>query len=138
MLQPRSFKYRKQKKGNFKLYVSKGNTLRFGAYGLKSLGSSRITARQIEAARQTTRRKMQRAGRLWIKIFPDTPVSSKPAEVRMGKGKGSVEYWVAKVGPGTILFEISGVSMKVAKKALESAAEKLPVKTQFVTKPQIV
>jgi large subunit ribosomal protein L16 len=138
MLQPRSFKYRKQKKGNFKLYVSKGNTLRFGAYGLKSLESSRITARQIEAARQTTRRKMQRAGRLWIKIFPDTPVSSKPAEVRMGKGKGSVEYWVAKVGPGTILFEISGVSMKVAKKALESAAEKLPVKTQFVTKPQIV
>lgn len=81
---------------------------------------------------------MQRAGRLWIKIFPDTPVSSKPAEVRMGKGKGSVEYWVAKVGPGTMLFEISGVSMKVAKKALESAAEKLPVKTQFVTKPQIV
>ena len=138
MLQPRSFKYRKQKKGKYKLLASRGNTLRFGMYGLKILESSRITARQIEAARQTTRRKMQRGGRLWIKIFPDTPITSKPAEVRMGKGKGSVDYWAAKVGPGTIIFEISGVPLKVAKKALESAAEKLPVKTLFIKKPLII
>jgi len=138
MLQPRSFKYKKQKKGNFKLYASKGNTLKFGIYGLKLLESAQITARQIEAARQTTRRKMRRTGYLWIRVFPDVPVTSKPAEVRMGKGKGSVDYWVAKAGPGTILFEISGVSLKMAKKSLESAAEKLPVKTQFVQKSLII
>lgn len=132
MLQPKRTKFRKQHKGRIKGVAKGGTTLTFGAYGLKAQEPERVTARQIEAARRAMTRHMKRAGRVWIRIFPDVPVTKKPTEVRMGKGKGSVEYWAAKVKPGRIMFEIDGVSEDVAREALRLAAMKLPVKTRFV------
>lgn len=132
MLQPKRTKFRKQHKGRIKGVAKGGTTLTFGAFGLKAQEPERVTARQIEAARRAMTRHMKRAGRVWIRIFPDVPVTKKPTEVRMGKGKGSVEYWAAKVKPGRILFEIDGVSEDVAREALRLAAMKLPVKTRFV------
>ena len=132
MLQPKKTKFRKQFKGRIH-GVSKGATsLGYGEYGLKAMEPERITARQIEAARRALTRHMKRAGRVWIRVFPDVPVSSKPAEVRMGKGKGAPEYWVARVKPGRIMFEIDGVSAELAREALTLAAAKLPIKTRFV------
>lgn len=132
MLQPKRTKFRKQFKGRIH-GVSKGGTeLNFGAYGLKALEPERITARQIEAARRAITRYMKRAGRVWIRIFPDLPVTAKPTEVRMGKGKGSVDYWAARVAPGRIMFELDGVSEEVAREALRLGAAKLPIKTRFV------
>ncbi|MBM3635734.1 MAG: 50S ribosomal protein L16 [Hyphomicrobiales bacterium] len=132
MLQPKKTKFRKQFKGRIH-GVSKGATsLDYGEYGLKAMEPERITARQIEAARRALTRHMKRAGRVWIRVFPDVPVSSKPAEVRMGKGKGAPEYWVARVKPGRIMFEIDGVSAELAREALTLAAAKLPIKTRFV------
>ncbi len=132
MLQPKRTKFRKQQKGRMKGLSQRGHTLSNGTFGIKSLDSSFITARQIEAARISATRYMKREGALWIKIFPDKPITKKPLEVRMGKGKGAVEYWAAVVKPGRILFEISGVSYDVAKEALRLAAQKLPVKTKFI------
>ena len=132
MLQPKRTKYRKQHKGRIKGVAPGGTTLTFGSYGLKAQEPDRVNARQIEAARRAITRHMKRAGRVWIRIFPDTPVTSKPTEVRMGKGKGSVEYWAAKVKPGRIMFEIDGVSEDVAREALRLGAAKLSVKTRFV------
>lgn len=132
MLQPKRTKFRKQHKGRIKGAAKGGTTLTFGAFGLKAQEPERVTARQIEAARRAMTRHMKRAGRVWIRIFPDVPVTKKPTEVRMGKGKGSVEYWAAKVKPGRIMFEIDGVSEEVAREALRLAAMKLPVKTRFV------
>ena len=132
MLQPKKTKFRKQFKGRIH-GVSKGaTTLDYGEFGLKAMAPERITARQIEAARRALTRHMKRAGRVWIRVFPDVPVSSKPAEVRMGKGKGAPEYWVARVKPGRIMFEIDGVSAELAREALTLAAAKLPIKTRFV------
>ncbi len=132
MLQPKRTKFRKQHKGRIKGEAKGGTTLTFGAFGLKAQEPERVTARQIEAARRAMTRHMKRAGRVWIRIFPDVPVTKKPTEVRMGKGKGSVEYWAARVKPGRIMFEIDGVSEEVAREALRLAAMKLPVKTRFV------
>jgi large subunit ribosomal protein L16 len=132
MLQPKKTKFRKQFKGRISGTSKGGTDLNFGQFGLKAVEPERITARQIEAARRAMTREMKRAGRVWIRIFPDVPVSKKPAEVRMGSGKGSNEYWAAKVAPGRIMFEIDGVPLDVAKKALELAAAKLPIKTRFV------
>jgi len=132
MLQPKKTKFRKMHKGRIKGVAKGGTELNFGAFGLKAMEPERITARQIEAARRALTRHMKRAGRVWIRIFPDVPVSKKPTEVRMGKGKGSVEYWAARVKPGRIMFEIDGVSPEVAKVALELAAAKLPIKTRIV------
>lgn len=132
MLQPKRTKFRKQQKGRMKGISQRGHTLSNGTFGIKSLDSSFVTARQIEAARISATRYMKREGSLWIKIFPDKPITKKPLEVRMGKGKGAVEYWAAVVKPGRILFEISGVSYDVAKEALRLAAQKLPVKTKFI------
>jgi large subunit ribosomal protein L16 len=134
MLSPKRTKYRKAFKGRIHGMAKGGTNLNFGAYGLKALQPERITARQIEAARRAMTRHMKRAGRVWIRIFPDLPVTNKPAEVRQGKGKGSVEYWVARVKPGRIMFEIDGVPLDVAKRAFELAAAKLPIKTRFVTR----
>ncbi len=134
MLSPKRTKYRKAFKGRIHGMAKGGTDLNFGAYGLKAIQPERITARQIEAARRAMTRHMKRAGRVWIRIFPDLPVTNKPAEVRQGKGKGSVEYWVARVKPGRIMFEIDGVPLDVAKRAFELAAAKLPVKTRFVTR----
>ena len=134
MLTPKRTKYRKAFKGRIHGLAKGGSDLSFGSYGLKALEPERITARQIEASRRAISRHVKRAGRLWIRIFPDTPVSSKPAEVRMGKGKGSVEFWVCKVKPGRILFEMDGVPQDLAKEAFERAAAKLPVKTKFVSR----
>lgn len=134
MLSPKRTKFRKAHKGRIHGMAKGGSTLNFGAYGLKALQPERITARQIEAARRAITRHMKRAGRVWIRIFPDVPVSSKPAEVRMGKGKGSPEKWVAKVKPGRIMFEVDGVPRDIAKRAFELAAAKLPIKTRFVTR----
>jgi large subunit ribosomal protein L16 len=134
MLSPKKTKYRKQFKGRIH-GTSKGNTaLNFGSYGLKALEPERITARQIEAARRAITREMKRQGRVWIRIFPDLPVTDKPAEVRMGKGKGAVEYWAARVAPGRIMFEIDGVPDLVARQALSLGAAKLPIKTKVVTR----
>ena len=134
MLSPKKTKFRKQFKGRIH-GNSKGNTaLNFGSYGLKALEPERITARQIEAARRAITRQMKRQGRVWIRIFPDVPVSDKPAEVRMGKGKGAVEYWAARVAPGRIMFEIDGVSDEIARSALALGAAKLPIKTRVVTR----
>src|SRR6201997_5932538 len=134
MLQPKKTKYRKQFKGRIH-GVSKGGTaLNFGSYGLKAMEPERITARQIEAARRAITRQMKRQGRVWIRVSPDLPVTDKPAEVRMGKGKGAVEYWAARVHPGRILFEIDGVPDDVAREALRLGAAKLPVKTRIVTR----
>ena len=132
MLQPKKTKFRKQFKGRISGPAKGGTDLNFGQYGLKAMEPERITARQIEAARRAMTREMKRAGRVWIRIFPDVPVSKKPAEVRMGSGKGANEYWAAKVAPGRIMFELDGVPVEVAKKALELAAAKLPIKTRFV------
>ncbi len=132
MLQPKRTKFRKQFKGRIH-GVSKGGTeLNFGAYGLKAMEPERVTARQLEAARRAITRQMKRAGRVWIRVFPDVPVSSKPTEVRMGKGKGAVEYWATRVAPGRIMFELDGVPEDVAREALRLGASKLPIKTRFV------
>ena len=132
MLQPKKTKYRKAQKGRMKGNSERGHRLSNGMYGIKSLDSNFLTSRQIEAARIAATRYMKREGHLWIKIFPDKPITKKPLEVRMGKGKGAVEYWVAVVKPGRILFEIGGVSLDVAKEALRLAAQKLPVKTKLI------
>ena len=132
MLQPRKTKYRKVQKGKMKGLSQRGFELSNGMFGVKSMDSTFITSRQIEAARIAATRFMKREGQLWIKIFPDKPITKKPLEVRMGKGKGAVEYWVAVVKPGRIIFEIGGVPVGVAKEALRLAAQKLPVKTKFV------
>ncbi len=134
MLSPKRTKFRKAHKGRIHGMAKGGTALNFGSYGLKAVTPERVTARQIEAARRAMTRHMKRAGRVWIRIFPDVPVTQKPAEVRQGKGKGSVEYWVAKVKPGRIMFEIDGVPLDVARRAFELAAAKLPVKTRFVTR----
>ncbi len=134
MLSPKNLKYRKAHKGRIHGKAKGGSTLNFGAYGLKALTPERVTARQIEAARRAMTRHMKRAGRVWIRIFPDIPVTQKPAEVRQGKGKGSVEFWVCRVKPGRVLFEVDGVSAEVARRAFELAAAKLPLKTKFVTR----
>jgi large subunit ribosomal protein L16 len=135
MLQPKRTKFRKAHKGRIHGNAKGGFTLNFGSYGLKAVEPERITARQIEATRRAITRHMKRAGRVWIRIFPDLPVSKKPTEVRMGKGKGSPEFWCAKVKPGRIMFEIDGVSDEVAREALRLGAAKLPIKTKVVTRP---
>lgn len=132
MLQPKRTKYRKQFKGRVSGKAKGGTELNFGSHGLKAVEPERLTARQIEAARRAITREMKRAGRVWIRIFPDVPVSKKPTEVRMGSGKGAPEYWVAKVKPGRIMFELDGVSDEVARSALMLGAQKLPVKTRIV------
>ena len=132
MLSPKRTKYRKAHKGRIHGKAKGGFTLTFGTYGLKALTPERVTSRQIEAARRALTRHMKRAGKVWIRIFPDIPVSQKPAEVRQGKGKGNVEYWVARVKPGRIMFEIDGVSEVIAKEALYKASAKLPIKTKFI------
>ncbi|MFB9057067.1 50S ribosomal protein L16 [Mariniflexile ostreae] len=132
MLQPRRTKFRKQQKGRMKGISQRGHQLSNGTFGIKALDSNFLTSRQIEAARIAATRYMKREGQLWIKIFPDKPITKKPLEVRMGKGKGAVEYWVAVVKPGRVLFEIGGVPLDVAKEALRLAAQKLPVKTKFL------
>ncbi|KMW56185.1 LSU ribosomal protein L16p (L10e) [Candidatus Rhodobacter oscarellae] len=132
MLQPKRTKFRKIQKGRIRGLAKGGSDLNFGSYGLKSTEPERVTARQIEAARRAMTRHMKRQGRVWIRIFPDTPETSKPVEVRMGKGKGSVDYWACKVKPGRIMFEIDGVSDEVAREALRLAAMKLPVKCRIV------
>jgi len=132
MLQPKKTKYRKSQKGKMKGNAQRGATLTFGSFGIKSLEESFVTARQIEAARIAATRHMKRDGQLWIRIFPDKVLTKKPAEVRMGKGKGAPEYWVAVVKPGRMLFECDGVSFDVASEALRLAAQKLPVKTKFI------
>ena len=132
MLSPKRLKFHKQHKGRIHGLAKGGSELSFGSYGLKALTPERVTARQIEAARRAITREMKRAGRVWIRIFPDVPVSDKPAEVRMGKGKGAIEFWVARVKPGRIMFEIGGVLEEVARKAFELGAAKLPVKSKFV------
>ena len=134
MLQPKRTKFRKAFKGRIHGNAKGGTDLNFGAFGLKAMEPERITARQIEAARRAITRHIRRQGRLWIRVFPDVPVSSKPAEVRMGKGKGSVEFWAARVHPGRIMFEIDGVPDDVAREALRLGAAKLPVKTRIVTR----
>ncbi|MEM6973356.1 MAG: 50S ribosomal protein L16 [Pseudomonadota bacterium] len=134
MLSPKRTKFRKQHKGRIKGEAKGGFDLNFGSYGLKAVTPERVTARQIEAARRTMTRHMKRQGRVWIRIFPDVPVTQKPTEVRMGKGKGSVEYWAAKVKPGRVMFEIDGVAEPIAREALRLAAMKLPVQTRVVTK----
>jgi large subunit ribosomal protein L16 len=138
MLQPRKTKYRKQQKGRMKGNSQRGNQLAFGSFGIKSLESEWITGRQIEAARQAVTRHMKREGQLWIRIFPDKPITKKPAEVRMGKGKGAPEYFVARVTPGRIIFEAEGVPLEVAREALRLAAQKLPVTTKFVVRRDYV
>ena len=132
MLQPKRTKFRKQQKGRMKGLSGRGNQLSNGMFGIKSLDSNFLTSRQIEAARIAATRYMKREGQLWIKVFPDKPITKKPLEVRMGKGKGAVEYWVAVVKPGRVLFEVGGVPLDIAKEALRLAAQKLPVKTKFI------
>jgi large subunit ribosomal protein L16 len=132
MLQPKRTKFRKQHKGRIHGSAKGGTTLTFGTYGLKAQEPDRVNARQIEAARRAITRHMKRAGRVWIRIFPDVPVSKKPTEVRMGKGKGSTEYWAARVKPGRIMFEIDGVSEDIAREALRLGARKLSVRTRFI------
>jgi len=132
MLQPKRTKFRKMHKGRIKGQAKGGSDLNFGSFGLKALEPERITARQIEAARRAMTRHMKRQGRVWIRIFPDLPVTSKPIEVRMGKGKGSVDFWACKVKPGRVMFEIDGVSEPIAREALRLAAMKLPIKTRTV------
>jgi large subunit ribosomal protein L16 len=136
MLQPKRTKFRKAFKGRIKGESKAGFELAFGEFGLKAMEPERITARQIEAARRALTRHMKRAGRVWIRIFPDLPISKKPLEVRMGSGKGAPEYWAARVAPGRIMFEVGGVSVEVARESLELAAAKLPIKTRFVQRIQ--
>ncbi len=134
MLSPKRTKYRKQHKGRIHGLAKGGTQLNFGSYGLKATTAGRVTARQIEAARRTITRRMRRAGKVWIRIFPDVPVSAKPAEVRMGKGKGTPEFWMCRVKPGRIMFEMEGVDAQTARHAFELAAAKLPVDTRFVAR----
>ena len=134
MLQPKRTKFRKQHKGRNRGLAQRGNTVAFGEFGLKSTGRGRITARQIEAARRAMTRYVKRSGKIWIRIFPDKPITKKPLEVRQGKGKGNVEYWVAQIQPGSVLYEMEGVSEVVAREAFRLAAAKLPVSTAFVTR----
>jgi len=134
MLQPKRTKYRKAHKGRIHGHATSGTTLNFGTYGLKAVEPARITARPIEAARRTITRAMKRAGRVWIRIFPDVPVSQKPAEVRQGKGKGNPEFWVVRVKPGRVMFELDGVPPAVAREAFTLAAAKLPIKTRFIAR----
>lgn len=131
MLQPKRTKFRKQHKGRNRGLAQSGNRVSFGEYGLKAIDRGRLTARQIEAARRAITRSVKRGGKLWIRVFPDKPISKKPLEVRMGKGKGNVEYWVALVQPGFVLYEIEGVSEELAREAFELAAAKLPLRTTF-------
>ena len=138
MLQPKRTKFRKMQKGRMKGLTSRGAELSFGSFGIKSLEADWITSRQIEAARIAVTRFMKREGQVWIRIFPDKPVTKKPAEVRMGKGKGAPEYWVAVVRPGRMIYEAEGVPLEVAKEALRLAAQKLPVQTRFVTRRDYV
>lgn len=135
MLQPKRTKYRKQQKGRIKGLAYKGSKISFGSFGLKTVEPGRITNRQIEAARIAMTRYMKREGKVWIRIFPDKPITAKPQEVRMGKGKGALDHWVAVVKPGRVMFELDGVSAEVAQEALRLAAQKLPVKTKFVVRP---
>ena len=135
MLQPKKSKYRKAHRGRIKGKAKAGTSLNFGSYGLKALTAERITSRQIEAARRAITRHMKRSGRVWIRIFPDVPVSKKPVEVRMGKGKGTPEFWAARVKPGRIMFEIDGVPKDIALAALDLGSSKLPVKTKIITRP---
>lgn len=137
MLSPKRTKYRKAHKGRIHGLAKGGTKLNFGAHGLKAMEPMRITARQIEAARRALTRHMKRAGRVWVLIFPDVPVSTKPAEVRMGSGKGTPEFWVCRVKPGRIMFEIDGVPVNVAKEAFELASAKLPIKTKFITRQAV-
>ncbi len=132
MLQPMRTKFRKAHKGRIHGLATSGATLAFGQYGLKAMEPERVTARQIEAARRALTRHMKRSGRVWIRIYPDVPVSNKPLEVRMGSGKGAPEYWVARVKPGRILFEVDGIPLTLAREALLLAAAKLPIKTRFI------
>ena len=132
MLQPKRTKFRKMFKGKNRGFAQSGNKVSFGEYGLKATERGRVSARQIEAARRAMTRKVKRTGKIWIRIFPDVPISSKPLEVRMGKGKGNVDYWCSKVQPGTVLYEMEGVSEEVAREAFRLAANKLPIKTTFV------
>lgn len=138
MLQPKRTKYRKQQKGRNNGLAHRGSVISFGSFGLKSLESARITSRQIESARIAMTRYMKREGKVWIRIFPDKPITSKPLEVRMGKGKGALDHYVAPIQPGCIMFEIDGVPADVAKEALRLAAQKLPVITKMVTRPDYV
>lgn len=138
MLQPKKVKHRKAHKGRIKGNAQRGAMIAFGSFGLKALEPKWITNRQIEAARQALTRHMKREGNVWIRIFPDKPITKKPAEVRMGKGKGSLEYWAAVVKPGVIMFELDGVPMQVAQEALELAAQKLPIKTKFIVRRDYV
>ena len=134
MLQPKRTKFRKQMKGRNRGVATSGNRVSFGEYGLQAIGGGRITARQIEAARRAMTRFVKRGGKVWIRVFPDTPITKKPLEVRMGSGKGNVEYWVAVTQPGKMLYEMEGVTEEVAREAFKLAAAKLPVKTAFVTR----
>jgi len=134
MLQPKRTKFRKQHKGRNRGLAVSGSHVSFGEYGLKATSRGRLTARQIEAARRTITRHVRRGGKLWIRVFPDKPISKKPLEVRMGKGKGNVEYWVALVQPGRMLYEIAGISEELAREAFQLASAKLPVQTTFVTR----
>jgi large subunit ribosomal protein L16 len=134
MLQPKRTKFRKQMKGRNRGLAQRGGSVSFGEYGLKAVGRGRITARQIEAARRAMTRHVKRGGKIWIRIFPDKPITTKPLEVRQGKGKGNVEYWVAQIQPGRVLYEIEGVPEEVAREAFRLAAAKLPVATMFVTR----
>jgi large subunit ribosomal protein L16 len=134
MLQPKRTKFRKQMKGRNRGLAFRGSDVSFGEYGLKAIGRGRITARQIEASRRAMTRHIKRGGKIWVRVFPDKPVTKKPLEVRMGKGKGGVEYWVAQIQPGRMLFEMEGVSEALAREAFQLAAAKLPVGTTFVTR----
>jgi len=137
MLMPKRVKYRKQQRGRLKGKASRGNTLEFGDYGLQALEPCWLTARQIEAARRAIVRFVKRSGKLWIRVFPDKPVTRKPAETRMGSGKGNVDHWVAVVKPGRIIFELAGVKEEVAQEAFRLAAHKLPIKTQFIKRIEL-
>ena len=134
MLQPKRTKFRKQMKGKNRGLAQRGNTVAFGVYGLKAIGRGRLTARQIEAARRAMTRHVKRGGKIWIRVFPDKPITKKPLEVRQGKGKGNVEYWVAQIQPGRVLYEMEGVAENVAREAFRLAAAKLPIATTFVSR----
>ncbi|MCH9025582.1 MAG: 50S ribosomal protein L16 [Proteobacteria bacterium] len=134
MLQPKRTKFRKQMKGKNRGLAQRGNTVAFGVFGLKAIGRGRLTARQIEAARRAMTRHVKRGGKIWIRVFPDKPITKKPLEVRQGKGKGNVEYWVAQIQPGRVLYEMEGVAEDVAREAFRLAAAKLPIATTFVTR----
>lgn len=138
MLQPKRVKFRKRQKGRVKGVAQRGHTIAFGSFGLKSLEPGWLTSRQIEAARIALNRSMKREGQVWIRVFPDKPITSKPAEVRMGKGKGAPSYWVACVKPGTIIFESDGVSLERAQESMRLAAQKLPISVKFVVRPDYV